>query len=75
VVLRVGDYRCQTLGEAKAQIVEDGFEVGTIEPPLAPTDDWYVAEQDPAPGEERDPGTQIDLLTEVDVPPTCSGGE
>jgi serine/threonine-protein kinase len=72
-LLRVGDYRCLTLGEAKTQIVEDGFEVGTTEPPLIPTDDWYVAEQDPAPGEERERGTRIDLLVQIDPP--CAGGE
>ncbi len=31
-LLTVGEYRCQTLGEAKADIAADGFVVGTVTP-------------------------------------------
>jgi hypothetical protein len=60
----VGEYRCQTLGEAKADIAADGFVVGTITPQPAgytAADDSFVFDQLPLPGKKRGPGTKIDL--------------
>ncbi len=60
----VGEYRCQTLGEAKADIAADGFTVGTVTsaPPGYTADDTsLVFEQLPLPGKKRTAGTPIDL--------------
>ncbi len=60
----VGEYRCQTFGQAKADIEADGFTVGTVtpEPPgYTAADDSLVFEQLPLPGKKRPSGTAIDL--------------
>jgi eukaryotic-like serine/threonine-protein kinase len=66
----VGDYRCQLLALAKADIADDGFQVGTING--SQDDASWVMWQDPQPGSKHAPGTAIDLWT-VDQPPptTC----
>jgi eukaryotic-like serine/threonine-protein kinase len=65
----VGDYRCQVLDVAKADIANDGFQVGTITGPN--NDVALVTWQDPQPGSKHPPGSTIDLWT-VDQPaPTC----
>jgi len=60
----VGEYRCQTLGQAKADIAADGFVVGTVTPQPAgytAADDSFVFDQLPLPGKKRAPGTNVDL--------------
>jgi eukaryotic-like serine/threonine-protein kinase len=66
----VGDYRCQLLALAKADIADDGFQVGTING--SQDDASWVMWQDPQPGSKHAPATAIDLWT-VDQPPptTC----
>jgi beta-lactam-binding protein with PASTA domain len=59
----VGDYRCVPLPLAEAQILSDGFKVGTINGSKQP--DWIVVAQDPAAGTTAPPGSKIDL-TDVD---------
>ena len=60
----VGEYRCQTLDQATADILADGFTVGTVTTQPAPTaaaGDSFVYQQLPLPGKKRAPGTAIDL--------------
>jgi serine/threonine-protein kinase len=60
----VGEYRCQRLDEAKADIVADGFTVGTVtaQPPgYTAADDSFVYQQLPDKGKKRAPGTPINL--------------
>jgi beta-lactam-binding protein with PASTA domain/tRNA A-37 threonylcarbamoyl transferase component Bud32 len=60
----VGEYRCQTLSQATADIEADGFTVGTVtpEPPgYTAADDSLVFEQLPVPGKKRAAGTPIAL--------------
>ena len=64
ILTAVGEYRCQTLGEAKADIAADGFTVGSItaDPPgYTAADDSYVFQQVPLPTKKRISGTAIDL--------------
>ena len=69
VDLQVGEYRCQLLGLARAEIEIDGFEVGSIS---GPNDDAsWVVWQDPQPDSEEPPGTEIDLWTVEQPAPTC----
>ncbi len=76
----VGEYRCQTLAQAKLDIAADGFAVGTItaQPPgYTAADDSLVFEQLPLPGKKRAPGTAIDLgvYDPASYPfPTCPPG-
>jgi beta-lactam-binding protein with PASTA domain len=70
--ITVGDYRCVLLAIAEFQIDADGFDVGTISGPNNP--DAVVVAQDPAPGAERAPGTNIDLTTEAQPVATCPAG-
>jgi serine/threonine-protein kinase len=67
--IKVGDYVCMTVGEAKAKIVEDGFTVG----PVLPTDNdaWFVNGQAPAAGSKEPPGTSITITTQETKPGTC----
>ena len=68
----VGNYAtCGSLGEAKTQIVAAGLQVGTIFPSSTgePADDWQVAQQYPAPGEQVPPGTYVDLLVKSPTDP------
>jgi serine/threonine-protein kinase len=51
---------CGSLGTAKQNIVNDGLKVGVVFPTEA-TDDWQVAQQFPAPGDEVPPGTEVHL--------------
>jgi len=51
---------CGPLGTAKQNIVNDGLVVGVIFPTEA-TDDWQVAQQYPAPGDNVPPGTEVHL--------------
>jgi len=63
-VSTVGEYRCETLSEATADIAADGFTLGTVtaEPPGYTADGTsYVFQQLPLPGKKRAPGTAIDL--------------
>lgn len=60
----VGEYRCQTLDQATADIAADGFTVGTVTPQpdgYAAAGDSFVFQQLPLPGKKRAPGTPIDL--------------
>ncbi len=68
--LTVDDYRCQLLALARADIVNDGFEVGDI---TGPTDDAsWVIWQEPQPDSEEPSGTEIDLWTvDQPAPTTC----
>ena len=70
--ITVGEYRCMLLAIAEFQIEADGFEVGDISGPNDP--DAEVVAQDPAPGEERLPGSAIDLTTEAQPVATCPTG-
>jgi eukaryotic-like serine/threonine-protein kinase len=67
--ITVGEYRCVLLAIAAFQIEADGFQVGNISGPNDP--DAEVVAQDPAPGEVRPPGSQIDLTTEAQPVATC----
>jgi serine/threonine-protein kinase len=67
--LTVKDYRCVLLAQAKADIVNDGFTVGTIS---GPNDDAsIVVAQDPAPDAKRAPGSAINLTVEAQPVATC----
>ncbi len=60
----VGEYRCQTLDQATADILADGFALGTVTAQPAgytAAGDSYVFEQLPLPAKKRAPGTTIDL--------------
>ena len=60
----VGEYRCQTLDQATADIVADGFTVGTVtaQPSgYTAAGDSFVYQQLPLPGKKRAPGTPINL--------------
>jgi Uncharacterized protein conserved in bacteria len=76
----VGEYRCQTLDQAKADIAADGFSVGTVTaqpPPYVAAADSFVFQQLPLPGKKRAPGTPIDLgvYDPASYPfPTCPPG-
>ncbi len=61
--VNVGDYTCQTLEVATTNIDQDGFGVGALTPasPGSPGQSWIVVGQDPAPGQKRPLGTDIDL--------------
>jgi hypothetical protein len=59
-----------TVGEAKAQIVTDGFTVGDIFPSGA-QDDWFVSDQAPAPDSQRPPGTAINFTASDTKPGSC----
>ena len=68
-LLTVQDYRCILLAQAKSEIVNDGFTVGSIS---GPNDDAsMVVAQDPAPDAQRAPDTQIDLTVEAQPVATC----
>jgi eukaryotic-like serine/threonine-protein kinase len=63
-LITVGDYRCQTLDEATADILADGFTVGTVAAQPAgytAAGDSFVYEQLPLPGKKRAAGTPINL--------------
>ena len=63
-LVTVGEYRCQTLGQAKADIAADGLVVGTVTPQPAgytAADDSFVFDQLPLPGKKRALGTNVDL--------------
>jgi beta-lactam-binding protein with PASTA domain len=70
--ITVGEYRCVLLAIAEFQIEADGFVVGSISGPNDP--DAEVVAQDPAPSEQRPPGSQIDLTTEAQPVATCPSG-
>ncbi|MGZ8528643.1 MAG: Stk1 family PASTA domain-containing Ser/Thr kinase, partial [Candidatus Limnocylindrales bacterium] len=76
----VGEYRCQTLAQARDDILADGFIVGTVtaQPSgYTAADDSFVFEQLPLPGKKRAPGTPIDLgvYDPASYPfPTCPPG-
>ena len=71
----VGEYRCQTLAAATAQITGDGFIVGTVtpQPPgYTAADDSIVYQQSPLPGKKAAPGSAIDLTAYDPASiPTC----
>ncbi len=61
----VADYRCETLAQAKTDIVGDHFTVGTVtaQPSgYTAAADSIVIEQNPAPGQKVASGTPIDLV-------------
>jgi eukaryotic-like serine/threonine-protein kinase len=64
----VGDYRCMTVGEAKAQIVSDGFTAKVL--PVDATDSWWVNGQDPDPGTSRPPGSTVTVSSQ-ESPASC----
>ena len=67
--LTVGDYRCILLAQAKSEIVNAGFTVGTI---TGPEDDAsMVVAQDPAPDTKRSALTPINLTVEAQPVATC----
>jgi beta-lactam-binding protein with PASTA domain len=67
--LTVGDYRCILLAQAKSEIVNDGFTVGSIS---GPDDDAsIVIAQDPAPDAKRFALSPIDLTVEAQPVATC----
>jgi beta-lactam-binding protein with PASTA domain len=76
----VGEYRCQTLDQATADILADGFTLGTVtaQPSgYTAANDSFVFEQLPLPGKKRAPGTAIDLgvYDPASYPyPTCPPG-
>lgn len=71
-LLTVDDYRCILLAQAKSEIVNDGFTVGSIS---GTNDDAaMVVAQDPAPNAKRAPGTAIDLTAEEQPVATCPAG-
>ena len=60
----VGEYRCETLGQAKTEIAGDGFTLGTVtpQPPgYTAADDSFVFEQSPTPGKKLAAGSPIAL--------------
>jgi len=65
----VGNYVCLTVGDAKTQIVADGFTVG----PVLPTDNdaWFVNGQSPAAGAKAPPKSQITITTQETKPASC----
>jgi serine/threonine-protein kinase len=67
--ITVGDYVCKLVGDAKAQIVADGFSVG----PVLPTDNdaWFVNGQAPTAGTKAPPGSQITITTQETKPASC----
>jgi len=58
-----------TVGEAKSQIVADGFKVG----PVLPTDNdaWFVNGQAPASGTSARPKSEITITTVETKPASC----
>jgi hypothetical protein len=70
--LTVGEYRCDLLAVARIKIENDGFQVGSVS---GPNDDAsVVVAQDPAQGELRPPGSQIDLTVVAQPAETCPAG-
>ncbi|HYN70279.1 MAG TPA: Stk1 family PASTA domain-containing Ser/Thr kinase [Candidatus Eisenbacteria bacterium] len=62
--LPVGDYKGVALSIAQAQLTADGFTVGAVSPPGADPS-WCVIDQNPSTGQQRPPGTPIDLTTDT----------
>jgi beta-lactam-binding protein with PASTA domain len=60
--LTVGEYRGVALSIAEAHLEADGFTLGTVSPSGADPS-WCVTDQSPSPGQQRPPGTAIDLTT------------
>jgi beta-lactam-binding protein with PASTA domain len=60
--LTVGDYRCLAYSDAEAQLLNDGFTLGTVTTPAGMQPTWPVGEQDPAPGSTAQAGDRIDLV-------------
>jgi beta-lactam-binding protein with PASTA domain len=67
--ITVGEYRCVFLAVAAFGINADGFEVGSVSGPDDPM--AVVIGQNPAPGTELPPGSEIDLLTQAEPVETC----
>jgi beta-lactam-binding protein with PASTA domain len=67
--ITVGNYVCLTVGDAKTQIVADGFKVGPVLP--QDNDAWFVNAQSPAAGSKQPPGTSITITTQDTKPATC----
>jgi len=68
--IAVGNYVCQTVGAAKAQIAFDGFTVGATFP-VNPADAWFVADQNPSAGTMSPPGSAISFTAVELKPGTC----
>jgi serine/threonine-protein kinase len=62
VAARVGDYRCLTVDEARAQLDAASLAVGSVLPPEPESDGtWLVNDQEPPPDTEVGPGTAVRL--------------
>ena len=62
--ITVGNYKNVALSVAEAHLDADGFVLGTVSPSGADPS-WCVIDQNPAPGQQRPPGTAIDLATDT----------
>jgi serine/threonine-protein kinase len=59
---RVGDYRCLSIDEARAQMADAGLVLGTVLPPEPESDGtWLAVDQEPAADAEVAPGTEVRL--------------
>jgi beta-lactam-binding protein with PASTA domain len=67
--IKVGNYVCMTVADAKSKIVADGFTVG----PVLPTnnDAWFVTGQAPDAGTSAPPKSKITITTQETKPVTC----
>jgi hypothetical protein len=61
---------CQTLGDAKAAVANDGFTVGFVAPDGVP-DGWFVQAQAPQAEAQRPPGTEINFVVVEQKPDSC----
>jgi serine/threonine-protein kinase len=73
VLVVVGDYSCQALGDVRPQIESVGLMVGTLIPDDPPPEDsWLVQGQLPPAGESVPIGSAVDLHLEDPVEPCPS---
>jgi serine/threonine-protein kinase len=68
---QVGNYVCQTLGDAKAAVANDGFVIGFVAPPDAP-DSWFVFAQTPVAGASRPRGADVKFGVQSQKPDSCA---
>jgi len=67
----VGNYECLPLDDARRQVEESGLVMGTVLPPEPESDgSWLVRDQEPAAGDEVQPGTVVQLWV-VDPSEPC----
>jgi serine/threonine-protein kinase len=73
VALRVGDYRCQALDDARGQVASAGLVVGVVLPPEPESaGTWLVIDQEPPADTEVEPGTEVRLWV-IDPTGGCPG--